>query len=121
ELNLIRQGVNYGWPEIQGEESSRDMQTPLIQSGTNTWAPAGIACIGYSVYFGGLRGNALYEVEIHGDAVELSTHLDGELGRIRAVTRGPDDMLYISTSNRDGRGVPSGSDDKIIRVNPAKL
>ncbi len=121
ELNLIRPGVNYGWPEIQGDETQNGMQTPLIQSGTSTWAPAGAACIGEKVYFGGLRGNALYEATINGDAVELTSHLQGELGRIRAVVLGSDGMLYITTSNRDGRGVPDNNDDRIIRVNPEKL
>ncbi|HRN96769.1 MAG TPA: PQQ-dependent sugar dehydrogenase [Candidatus Levybacteria bacterium] len=122
ELNLIRPGINYGWPTIQGDETQQGMQTPLLQSGSqDTWAPAGTACMGSSVFFGGLRGNALYEAEIQGDAGELKTHLKGELGRIRAVVKGPDNMLYISTSNKDGRGVPSIDDDKIIRVNPTKL
>ncbi len=121
ELNLIRPGINYGWPEIQGNETHNEMQTPLLNSGTTTWAPAGAVCINNQIYFGGLRGNALYEAVTQGDTVELKTHLDGELGRIRAVILGPDEMLYISTSNRDGRGTPSSGDDKIIRVNLEKL
>lgn len=122
EVNRIKAGINYGWPVIQGDNTRQGMQVPLIQSGSNdTWAPAGAACIGNSIFFGGLRGNALYEAKINGDAVELRTHLKGELGRIRAVVKGPDQMLYISTSNRDGRGVPGTKDDRIIRVNPTKL
>lgn len=121
ELNLIKPGVNYGWPEIQGDETKNGMQTALIQSGTSTWAPAGAACLGTSIFFGGLRGNALYEAVMREGTVELKTHLSGELGRVRAVTVGPDGMLYISTSNRDGRGIPSSGDDRIIRVNPSKL
>jgi glucose/arabinose dehydrogenase len=122
ELNLIRPGINYGWPTIQGDQTQQGMQTSLLQSGSSdTWAPASAACIKDSVFFGGLRGNALYEAVVKGDSVELKTHLSGELGRIRAVNVGPDSMIYISTSNKDGRGVPRGSDDKIIRVNPAKL
>jgi glucose/arabinose dehydrogenase len=122
ELNLIQAGKNYGWPTIQGDQTQNGMQSPLLQSGnSDTWAPASAACINDSVFFGGLRGNALYEAVIKGDGVELKTHLKGELGRIRAVTIGPDSMIYISTSNRDGRGVPRGSDDKILRINPSKL
>lgn len=122
ELNVIRPGINYGWPTIQGDQTRQGMQTPLIQSGSqDTWAPAGAACINGSVFFGGLRGSALYEAKIHGDLVNLKTHLKGELGRIRAVVKGPDGMLYISTSNKDGRGVPKAEDDRIIRVNPTKL
>ena len=41
---------------------------------------------------------------------ELVPALDGTFGRLRAVTRGPDGALYISTSN--------GSDDKVLRLRP---
>jgi len=37
------------------------------------------------------------------------------------VVIGPDNMLYILTNNRDGRGVPTAEDDQIIRINPRKL
>lgn len=121
ELNFIRPGVNYGWPEIQGNETRNNMQTPIAHSGSETWAPASAACIGEKIYFGGLRGNTLYEAKLVGENANINKHLVGELGRIREVIVGPDNMLYITTSNRDGRGVPSTGDDKIIRVNPNKL
>lgn len=121
ELNLIRPGANYGWPEIQGDVTQSNMQKPLIHSGAETWAPASAACIDDRVYFGGLRGNTLYEAEVQGDAVKINRYLEGDLGRIREVIVGPDNMLYISTSNRDGRGIPASGDDRIIRINPSKL
>ena len=80
------------------------------------------AGINDSLFFGGLRGQALYEVVVkNGQASELKTHFKNELGMIREVIVGPDNMLYITTSNRDGRGNPNANDDKIIRVNPNKL
>jgi hypothetical protein len=30
-------------------------------------------------------------------------------------------MLYVSTSNRDGRGSPQADDDKILSIDPKKL
>ena len=42
----------------------------------------------------------------------------GKYGRLRAVVRGPDGALYITTSNRDGRGSPVGADDRIVRIAP---
>ena len=33
--------------------------------------------------------------------------LDGEFGRLRAARVGPDGLLYLATSNRDGGGRPS--------------
>ena len=51
----------------------------------------------------------------------LKEHFKGEFGRIREVIKGPDNLLYISISNRDGRGNPAASDDRILRINPTKL
>ena len=45
---------------------------------------------------------------------------NGELGRIRAVIMGPDEYIYLCTSNRDGRGVPNENDDIIARLTPAQ-
>lgn len=123
ELNLIEAGKNYGWPEIQGSETRLGLVTPRKNSGaTTTWAPAGAAVIGKSFFFAGLRGQTLYEAVIEQNQVTLlREHLKGEYGRLRDVVLGPDGMLYVTTSNRDGRGTPTSSDDQIIRVNPQRL
>jgi hypothetical protein len=42
----------------------------------------------------------------------------GEFGRLRDVVTGPDEFLYLLTSNRDGRGDPKTNDDKILRIVP---
>ncbi|MDO8498261.1 MAG: PQQ-dependent sugar dehydrogenase [bacterium] len=119
EVNLIEEGKNYGWPTITGEQKQQDMQEPVLQSGSNTWAPAGVAFYKGSIYFGGLRGQALYQFNI--DTLEFKEHFKKQFGRIRDVVLGPDNMLYITTSNRDGRGSPSPDDDKIMKINPEKL
>jgi len=119
ELNLIGPGNNYGWPEIEGDEIREGMQKPVVHSGASyTWAPAGMAFDGGSMFFGGLRGESLYQAKIGDAPVAVLSHFENEYGRIRAVTRGPDGMLYFTTSNRDGRGAVKQGDDKIIRVNP---
>ena len=87
-----------------------------------SWAPGGAAIIGDSLFFGGLRGQALYEAVIENNQItEFKERFKGNYGRIREVIAGPDGMLYISTSNRDGRGMPGKTDDRIIRINPEKL
>ena len=121
ELNIIEPGKNYGWPVIQGEQKREGMVTPIADSGSTTWAPAGAAFVGDSLFFGGLRGETLYEAVINGDNVTIKEHFKREFGRIREVIKGPDEMLYLSTSNKDGRGSPNEGDDKIIRINPKKL
>ncbi len=120
ELNKIEKGGNYGWPTIQGEATKTGMISPVIQSGgSTTWAPAGAAFVNGSIFFGGLKGETLYEYNIASKS--LRTHLKGEFGRIRAVVLGPDNNLYITTSNRDGRSLPKAGDDKLIRITPQNL
>jgi len=120
ELNLIEKGKNYGWPEIQGDEKKSGMESPIVNSGPDeTWAPAGVAYFNGSLFFGGLRGQSLYEAKIlDEDKISLKAHFRQEFGRIRAVILGSDGYIYITTSNTDGRGNPKPNDDKIIRINP---
>ena len=121
ELNLIEKGANYGWPVITGDETRDGMKTPIVQSGdTETWAPAGLGYYDGSLYFAGLRGQALYRAVISGETVTLSRHLSETYGRLRAVTT-HDGKLYVSTSNRDGRGSPVPEDDRILRIDPKQL
>lgn len=120
ELNLIKPGSNYGWPIIQGNETADGMVTPVRTSGAHeTWAPGGIAYINGSLFFGGLRGQTLYEAKISdaGNNIQsLTGHFREQFGRIRNVVAGPDGKLYFMTSNRDGRGWPAKEDDRIIRI-----
>lgn len=122
EINLIEKGKNYGWPIIQGDQTKVGMVIPKLNSGFNTWAPAGAVFINNSLFFGGLRGSTLYEAVIDSDnKISLKEHFKNQFGRIRDVVLGPDNFLYITTSNRDGRGIPNLEDDKIIKINPNKL
>jgi len=127
EVNLIMAGGNFGWPVIEGDETEEGMIRPVINSGPdNTWAPAGAAFVNApgrsgegSLFFGGLRGESLYEAKTRGEKiVDLKQHFRQELGRIRTVELGPDGWLYLTTSNKDGRGNPKEGDDKIVKVNP---
>ena len=120
EVNLIKPGNNYGWPNIEGDNSNPAMQSPIIHSGTDvTWAPADALYYEGRLFFTGLRGEALYEARLQGDKIaEVKAHFKGEYGRLRVVNLGPDGYFYIATSNRDGRGSVNPGDDKIIRINP---
>ena len=106
-----------------GDKKADGMIPPVRHSGaTNTWAPAGADFIGNSLFYGGLKGQTLYEVVLKDNKIaEFKEHFKGEYGRIREVITGPDGMLYITTSNQDGRGSPASADDRIIRIDTKKL
>lgn len=121
EVNRIEKGANYGWPTISGDQTRSGMKTPLMHSGqSTTWAPSGLAYLNGSLYFSGLRAQTLYSVPLStdGTAGSLGSMLSGAYGRLRAAVVGPDGALYLTTSNRDGRGTPRTGDDKIIRIRP---
>ena len=123
EVNKIVKGANYGWPQIQGDQMQEGMVAPELHSGaTETWAPSGMTILNGHIIFAGLRGEALYTADISsGEAQALRAYLRGKYGRLRTVVIGPDDMLYILTNNRDGRGRPSAPDDRIIKIDPRTL
>jgi len=124
ELNLIQAGGNYGWPDSQGDTVAEGTVAPARHSTADvTWAPGGLAYLNGSLYMPGLRGETLYEAVLEGtEIVAWHEHFVGEYGRLRTVVAGPDGYLYLSTSNRDGRGdEPAANDDKIMRVDPTML
>lgn len=123
ELNLIEKGLNYGWPEIAGDEFQEGMTAPVIHSGSSTtWAPSGMTYLNDSLFFAGLRGQGIYQAKLDGENVTtLIKHFDETYGRIRTVKLGPDGYLYILTNNTDGRGNPKENDDILIRINPRIL
>jgi hypothetical protein len=68
-------------------------------------------------YVGGLRGERLWQVPLTGTTTgSPKAYLEGEFGRLRNVVATPTGGLWITTSNRDGRGDPRDGDDKIIRI-----
>jgi glucose/arabinose dehydrogenase len=121
EMNVIRGGLNYGWPVIThgidysgakvGIGTAKEgMEQPEIY-----WVPS-IAPSGMTVYrgdafpdwdgdlfVGALRGQHLRRLEVvDGRIVEQEVLLENAVGRIRDVRTGPDGALWILTDSSKG-------------------
>lgn len=125
EINIIMAGVNYGWPIEQCEAAQH---VGPVTCYTVTIAPAGATFYSSdkmpyknNMFFGTLRGQHVEQVifDEQGNVARLENFLEG-FGRIRDVVEGPDGYLYITTSNRDGRGLPASDDDRILRITKAR-
>lgn len=124
EVNLIRPGGNYGWPEVLcGQGGRPEFVEALACSGEDTWAPSGAEFVRTGSWRGrllvaNLRGAHLraFVLAPDGSRVEREEVVLSGFGRLRDVVEGPDRALYVLTSNRDGRGRPDASDDRILRI-----
>ena len=120
EINHIRPGANYGWPRVEGKAADARYTDPIIESGSDTWAPSGIAIRGDELFVATLKGERLLRMTL-GPNLEI-THVSALLvqkyGRLRDAVVGPDGALYITTTNGDGGGLSRSADDRILKVTP---
>jgi len=128
EVNLVERGKNYGWAEIWGKQTREGMVAPLLEY-TPACAPASahiykgdqFPSMQGNLLFGCLRGERIIRVILNGsNVVSQENLLEEKFGRIREVGESPDGYIYFSTSNRDGRGTPAETDDRILRLVPVK-
>jgi glucose/arabinose dehydrogenase len=124
EVNLLRAGSNYGWPEVEGGDHG-DFTAPVALY-EDTIAPSGSTFVEEpgSAWTGdflvaALAGEQLRRLRFRsGEPVVDEALFEGRFGRLRTVVEGPDGALYLLTSNRDGRGTPREGDDRVLRVVP---
>ncbi|MFB6256123.1 MAG: PQQ-dependent sugar dehydrogenase [Haloplanus sp.] len=138
EINVLRAGENYGWPDARGPSDDDRFTDPLAHY-SPTIAPASAAFYDGPIeawqgdfFFGTLKAEHVRRVRFEGSAtrrasdassggdavVEQERLFEGAYGRIRTVFTGPDGHLHAVTSNRDGRGSPVGADDRLLRFTP---
>jgi len=128
EINVLRAGENYGWPEAKGP-SDADHFTDPVASYSPTIAPASATFYDGPIrawrgdfFFGTLKAEHVRRVRFDDGGrtvAEQERLFEGAYGRIRTVFTGPDGHLHAVTSNRDGRGSPVATDDRVFRFTPA--
>jgi aldose sugar dehydrogenase len=127
ELNIIKPGLNYGWPEAtygyeyHGPRVSENTALPGMEDPVVVWTPS-IAASGLAFYTGDkfpdwkgdlfAGGLILQQVRrVIMDGEEIVGHEIMQFNeRIRDVRMGPDGYLYVLTDERNG---------KLLRIEPA--
>jgi glucose/arabinose dehydrogenase len=132
EINKIEAGRNYGWPTVQGycnlAAEAAFCAANNVREPLTTWtppiAPAGLAYYDHPAITG-WRGGLLLAVLKNATLLHLPLTTGGQsvlpatgylttFGRLRAICVSPQGKVYIGTSNRDGRGAPAATDDRIL-------
>ena len=131
ELNVIKAGVNYGWPVITyganyvtgtriGEGTAKEGMAQPVKHWSPSPALSGMAFYTGErfarwrgdVLMGALRGQGVLRVRLAGErAVEEELMLAGQVGRVRDVRVGPDGLVYLLTD------LPNG---QLLRIEPAQ-
>ena len=122
EVNVIRAGVNYGWPVITygveyvigtriGEGTHKSGMAQPVHYWVPSIAPSGMAFYTGDkfprwrgdLFVGALRDQMLVRLKLDGEKVVREERmLKNVLGRIRDVRNGPDGYLYLLTDESNG-------------------
>jgi glucose/arabinose dehydrogenase len=122
EVNVMRSGLNYGWPVITygvnygfGTRIGEGQTKPGMVQPLHLWvpsiAPSGMAFVSGSKFHqwtgdllvGALRDQMLVRLELDGEKVVREERLlRGIVGRIRDVRMGPDGLVYLLTDDSEG-------------------
>lgn len=117
ELNVIKPGANFGWPEVEGKGGRDGFTDPVQQWRPSEASPSGIAIIDDTIYVTNLRGARLRAVPTSDLGTSTESMVD-EHGRLRDAARAPDGRLWVLTNNTTGNGTPRDGDDRILSIAP---
>ncbi len=122
EVNVMRSGLNYGWPVITygvnyglGTRIGEGQSKPGMVQPLHVWvpsiAPSGMTFVTGSKFplwqgdllVGALRGQMLVRLVLDGEKVLREERLlQGRAGRIRDVRMGPDGLVYLLSDGPEG-------------------
>jgi glucose/arabinose dehydrogenase len=115
EVNRIIPGDDDGYPNAgpTTDEPARTMPAGYR-------SPGGCAVLQGRLWVTSLDGKALLAAPLTGSVGapvvgKFAPALAKKYGRLRTVVAAPDGALWMTTSNRDGRGTPVAADERVIR------
>ncbi|MGH3648474.1 MAG: YbhB/YbcL family Raf kinase inhibitor-like protein [Micromonosporaceae bacterium] len=116
ELNLIRAGGNYGWPNCQGSCNTSPYIDPVRQWDVASASPSGLEIVNDWIYMAAVRGSRLWVMKITGSTTDTPrAFFNGTWGRLRTVVKTPDGGLWLTSTNNDkSGGTPSTLDNVIV-------
>jgi glucose/arabinose dehydrogenase len=120
EVNRVEAGRDYGWPAAGGGGTRSGAAAPDRTLPAAAAGVGGCAVVERGLFIATLTGRRLYALPLDGGGRTgpPTDHLAGAYGRLRTVVAGPDGALWLTTSNKDGRGEPTPQDDRVIRILP---
>jgi glucose/arabinose dehydrogenase len=120
ELNIITKGSNYGWPTVEGDANNASFVDPVAQWSTADASPSGLLYAHGTLFMAALRGERLWVIHPGtGATVTVKDYFNGDYGRLRDVIAGPNNTIWVATSNT-GRS-PKPGDDKILQFKLASI
>jgi aldose sugar dehydrogenase len=129
EINIIKQGINYGWPvtsygiNYDGQPITDKTTAPGIQEPLHYWipsiAPSGMAFVTGDTYLpwkgavlvGSMRFKYLSLCYVKDNKVVKEEKLLKNIGRIRDVRMGPDGYIYVAVE------APAAAVYRLVPVN----
>ena len=129
EVNIIKKGLNYGWPIIHHDQKKDSMVSPLIEMTPSVGPAEAIFYDGDafkdlkgSLLVAFLRGESIMCVQLEkNEVVHQKKILQNSYGRIRALAVNEEGFIYFSTSQNDPpEGKPKEGYDMILRMRPLK-
>jgi glucose/arabinose dehydrogenase len=114
EFDALTGGGDYGAPAPRGVE-------PVTEFAGAEGGPGGCAVAGSTAFVGALDGERVHVLTLDASgavAGEPEELLRGQYGRLRTAVLDGDGGLWLTTSNKDGKGTPDGDDDKVLRILP---
>ena len=117
EINIIKPGANYGWPEVTygknydgttiTDVTSREDVADPLHYWVPSIAPCGMEFVTSDLYppwkgnllVGSLKFRYVARLELDGEKVTSEERIIENLGRVRSIVQSPDGLIYVSVES----------------------